>query len=113
VLRHDGRDRVGLSRVGRLHLDPLGKQRPLGRVHRRGLDPGAADIDAEYLHVTALRSPLNPPGAAGPQRETNSMVCHRLPGLYPGSLDYGPSGDVFLHWVAGRRVFSPASPGAV
>ncbi len=21
-----------------------------------------------------------PPGAAGPQRETNSMVCHRLPG---------------------------------
>ena len=30
--------------------------------------------------VTALRSPSNPPGAAGPQRETNSMVCHRLPG---------------------------------
>ena len=80
VLGHHGRDRVGQRRAGRLHLDPLGEQRSPGRIDRRGLDSRAADVDPEYLHCTALRSPADPPRRGRAAARDNSMVCHRLAG---------------------------------
>jgi hypothetical protein len=52
--RHGGRDRLGRRRLRRQELVPLDQQPSRRHVHRRALDPGTADVDAQHAHRPLL-----------------------------------------------------------
>jgi hypothetical protein len=57
LLHHRGHG-VGLGRVRGVQLLALGGELARVHIHRRGLDAGTADVDAQYLcHLASMRVP--------------------------------------------------------
>ena len=59
--RTDRGDRGRLRGLRGVDLDPVGEQLPGAQVDRRGLDPGSADVNAQYVrHDPSVVCPARP-----------------------------------------------------